>query len=368
MPHSQSENNIAFRSGISNSSSGSQFSHISFPREDDHVRLSEDTAASSSPSRGRSARRTPSPTKELEEIKEDQFLVTPSPQKRSLSPMKKMFGEGGWLGKSMSMHELPNEEYRKTGLKHWGGKIKKGVENLVTCRCQCPASFLWLTKEQTESATKSIPKPLSIVSSPSKSPPKSKFHVSLSPPTQAKLYSEMELMICATANQYLTVQAEQSRMSVESLQKVTSYWTSKNRPQVIEFMFDQATQRDLVLYNLRTFRFYGPNAENLMSMNSMMQAWKALAREMAVRTFCYPDAVIRKHMHDTYKILEMLGAPLVTFLAFQEIQVKALKAMKDEQQRREERKALRFGVERKWEPPKRSPRTMERLETENPFL
>jgi hypothetical protein len=181
---------------------------------------------------------------------------------------------------------------------------------------------------------------------------------------QAKLYSEMELMICATANQYLNVQKDEGRMSVETVAKITHYWASKNRPQVIEFMFDQATQRDLVLYNLKSFRFYGPNADNIVSMNSMMQSWKTLAREMAVRTFCTPDSVVRKHMHDCYKILEMLGAPLVTFLAFQEIQVKALKMMRDEQKKRDEYEAIKFGVEKRWEPPAR---TSKDGELENPF-
>ena len=141
MPHSQSENNIAFRSGVSSSSNSSQFSHISLPREDDHIRFSEDTAISSTFSRGRSSRRTPSPTKDLEDIQEDQSLMTPSPSKRSRSPMKRMFGEGGWLGKSMSMNELPSEQYRKTGLKHWSGKIKKGMESLV-CSNPGPPEFL----------------------------------------------------------------------------------------------------------------------------------------------------------------------------------------------------------------------------------
>lgn len=177
----------------------------------------------------------------------------------------------------------------------------------------------------------------------------------------------MELMICATANQYLNVQQHEGRMTVESLAKVTQWWASKNRPQVIEFMFDQATQRDLVLYNLKTFRFYGPNAENILSMNTMMQSWKALAREMAVRTFCTPDSVIKRHMHDCYKILEMLGAPLVTFLAFQEIQVKALAIMKEEQQKRDEYAAIKFGVEKKWQPPARSRKEVEDLENDNPF-
>lgn len=181
---------------------------------------------------------------------------------------------------------------------------------------------------------------------------------------QAKLYSEMELMICATANQYLNVQHREGRMSVESLKKVTEWWTSKNRPQVIEFMFDQATQRDLVLYNLKSFRFYGANADDNLQMNAMMQSWKALSRDMSVRTFCTPDSVIRKHTHDCYKILEMLGAPLVTFMAFQEIQMKALKVMREEQKKREEYEAIKFGVERKWEAPTEG---AEEKEMYNPF-
>ena len=177
----------------------------------------------------------------------------------------------------------------------------------------------------------------------------------------------MELMICATANQYLNVQQQEGRMSVESLAKVTQRWASKNRPQVLEFMFDQATQRDLVLYNLHTFRFYGPSAENLVSMNSMMQAWKTLAREMSVRTFCTPDSVIRRHMHDCYKILECLGAPYVTFIAFQEIQIKALAMMREEQKKRDDYEAIKFGVERRWEPTGRTSEEIAELERQNPF-
>ena len=172
-------------------------------------------------------------------------------------------------------------------------------------------------------------------------------------------------MLCATANQYLTIQQQEGRMSVDSITKVTQYWASKNRPQVIEFMFDQATQRDLVLYNLKAFRFYGPHAENAVSMNSMMHSWRNLSREMSVRTFCTPDSVIKKQMHDTYKILEMLGAPLVTFLAFQEVQVKALKIMQDEQEKKKARENMKFGVERRWNPPAKTDKQLKELE--NPF-
>lgn len=204
---------------------------------------------------------------------------------------------------------------------------------------------------KTDDVTKLLPNPFSHEHTPSKRPIMSKFPVSLDPPTQAKLYSEIELMICATANQYLMTQRREGRISIESLVKVTTFWASKGRPQVIEFQFDQSTQRDLILANIKTFRFYGQHAENPVSLNSMMYNWKIVAKEMAVRTFCTPDSVIRKHMHDVYKILEMLGAPLVTFLAFQEIQVKALKIMREEQQKRDEAELVQYGVERVWNPP-----------------
>ena len=203
---------------------------------------------------------------------------------------------------------------------------------------------------KTDDVSKRIPSPLIHHGSPSKAPPTSKFPVSLDPPTQSKIYSEIELMICATANRYLLDESQSGRMDVESLRKITHYWQSKNRPQVIEFQFDQATQRDLVLLNLKTFRFYGPSAENPVALTAMLQSWKTLAKEMSVRTFCTPDSVIKKQMHDCYKILEMLGAPFVTFFAFQDVQLRALKLIVQQQKRLEQCGHLEFGVERKWEP------------------
>lgn len=52
--------------------------------------------------------------------------------KRSRSPMKKMFGENGWLGKSPSMYEIANEAPRKSNLKQWSGKIRQRVGGIVS--------------------------------------------------------------------------------------------------------------------------------------------------------------------------------------------------------------------------------------------
>lgn len=84
--------------------------------------------------------RTPSPRK-LNDIKEEHgsnsFIENsaPSPSspiKRSRSPAKQLFGEQGWLGRSTSMKELPSEEFRKTGIKHWSGKLKQRIEYIVS--------------------------------------------------------------------------------------------------------------------------------------------------------------------------------------------------------------------------------------------
>jgi hypothetical protein len=179
--------------------------------------------------------------------------------------------------------------------------------------------------------------------------------VSLDPPYQAKVYSEMELMICVTANNYLVREHRNGRVSAESVARISSFWSSKNRPQVIEFQFDQATQRDLILYNLTTLRFHGESAESPLVLNATMYSWKTMAKEMGVRTFCAPDSQVRKHLHDAHKILEMLGAPLVTFLALQELQlktlaritegVKKLEERRKEQRREERRKEIEYGMD-----------------------
>ncbi|KAL8693605.1 MAG: hypothetical protein Q9218_001605 [Villophora microphyllina] len=354
MSHSISENNISFRRP-------NDRSHLPPRATQQHF---EHDAAEEFPYRGRRASRTPSLIKGLENIKEDPtpeglreqrtYASVPmsppaSPVKRSRSPMKKLFGENGFLGRSTSMKELPSEEYGKKGMKQLSEKLKQRVGGMTD-----GVSKFIPTSISSGELSKLIPASMSNRESPSKAGsavPTSTFPVSLGPPEQAKFYSDAELMICATANQYLIIQKEEGRMSFESIAKVTSVWSQKNRPQVIDFMFDQLTQRDLILYNIKTFRFYGPYAENAVKINAMLNCWKTLAKEMSVRTFCTGDSMMRKQIQDIYKILEMLGAPMVTFMAFQQIQVRALKTMRDEQERRDQQEAIQFGVERKWEPP-----------------
>lgn len=85
--------------------------------------------------RGRATNRTPSPAKHLEDIKEESPSNPYVQPRRSRSPVKQLFGENGWLGRSTSMKELPSEEYRKTGFKVWGGKLKQRMLEKVRHPC-----------------------------------------------------------------------------------------------------------------------------------------------------------------------------------------------------------------------------------------
>ena len=60
-----------------------------------------------------------------------------------------------------------------------------------------------------------------------------------------------------------------------------------------------------------------------------------------------------------------VGRTACDVLAFQEIQVKALKIMKEEQEKKKQYESIKFGVEKRWEPPKKTAKELEELE--NPF-
>ncbi|KAL9602526.1 MAG: hypothetical protein Q9219_001821 [cf. Caloplaca sp. 3 TL-2023] len=362
MRQSFTDNNLSFRRGHSPQASPSISYHSTESEESQHASVKPLFAQE----RGRIPASKASPAKSLEGIPEDhesgdRYSYSPqkqlpeipdlpaSPTKRSRSPMKQLFGDRGYLGRSTSMKELPSEEYRRKGMKHLGERLKQRVGGVTGS-----VSKLIPSSISHGEISKFIPSALSNLGSPSKSGggvETSTFPVSVEPPEQAHFYAQAELMICSTANAYLKDQHEAGRMSLESLTNITNGWAQKNRPQVLEFMFDQLTQRDLILHNLKTFRFYGPCAENGVMMNSTMNSWKTLAKEMNVRTFCMGDVTIKRHIQDVYMVLELLGAHRATFLAFQTEQIKVMAIMRRKEELRKEAQKVKFGVERAWMPP-----------------
>lgn len=132
--------------------------------------------------------------------------------------------------------------------------------------------------------------------------------ISLGPAAQSTIYSELEVLICETANKFLVQQYYDGRISQHSINAITTSWSAKGRPRVNEFRYDQTFQLKLVQINRHTLAFSGAASTNPIQLNAILRGWKVIAREMRIRTFCVPDSVIRKHLHDAEGLLAMLNA------------------------------------------------------------
>ncbi|KAI9744919.1 MAG: hypothetical protein M1818_001845 [Claussenomyces sp. TS43310] len=252
---------------------------------------------------------------------------------RTRSPMKKMFGEKGWLGTTTDLNE---HKAKKLGMM---AAIKTRIGELAKADMSpIKRTFMPPDKEV------EVPR----------------FPISLHPPQQGKLYMDLELLICETANRFLLDQYSAERLSAESVRKVNEFWRSKNRPGVVEFRYDQATQRDLVVANQHNFLFHGPAVGNSQRINAVLWTWKENAREMAVRTFCYADSVIAKQLNDTYNLLELLGADHMSLFTLQGINLTYHKQVYDYMESQRSKAVRLIGNVRAWNlpvPPKleRSP-------------
>jgi len=132
---------------------------------------------------------------------------------------------------------------------------------------------------------------------------------------------ELELMLVHTANSFLMSQFSQGRIAIDSIKKTVDGWKAKGRPSVIEFMYDQATQRDLIATNQHTFQFFGERATDGTRVNSILFNWKQVAAHMAIRTFCSADSVILKLIFDIGQILRLLGAVEGILTRYQNIRI-----------------------------------------------
>ncbi|KAI9650880.1 hypothetical protein NHQ30_000915 [Ciborinia camelliae] len=287
---------------------------------------------SSSASTAVNRQMTRSPTKNLVDVAEqdEPNFESPdlpiSPKKRSRSPMKKMFGEHGWLGSSPN-EILPTlqssksvqkiDKPKKPGMME---KIKNKIEGF------------------TEKADlKSDKNRISVLS------------ISINPYEQARYLVELELMIVHTANTFLMIQFSQGRMSIDSIKKTVDTWKNKGRPAVVEFMYDQGTQRDLVTANQYNFRFHGDRLGDDVRISSMLYNWKQVASLMSIRTFCNADTVLLKLVFDVEQILELIGGSEQIMLRLQHLRLSINEAIRIAKVERTTRTS-RNGHDKQWEP------------------
>lgn len=232
-----------------------------------------------------------------------------SPNKRPRSPMKKMFGENGWLSRSTSSTEMSAVQPRSSSFK---GRIMRKFENL------------------SEDVSRRLPNPFAAGTAPKDGSAPPVLRISLDRLDQVRLYSELELMICVTANNYLNLQNVEGRISEESRTRVMEAWKSKGRPNAVEFRLDQASQRELIGLNFNTVRFYGDPRDTDVRAITMLNQWKAFIADLSPNNFCNPNPVVRCHLADAYRVLDLLGARITILLAFHDLQRQVLQKIGDE--------------------------------------
>lgn len=173
--------------------------------------------------------------------------------------------------------------------------------------------------------------------------------ISINPYEQARYLVELELMVVHTANTFLMVQFSQGRMSIDSIKKTVDAWKNKGRPAVVEFMYDQGTQRDLVTANQYNFRFHGDRLGDDVRISSMLYNWKQVASLMSIRTFCNADTVLLKLVFDVEQILELIGGSEQIMLRLQHLRLSINEAIRIAKVEKTTR-ASRSGHEKPWEP------------------
>lgn len=312
---------------------------------------------------------------------------------------KKLFGPHGILDRPLSDAEAKQFHAKeRTGLKKWtdmikdaAGELKADLKSVADeikdvaeelaiglpsqTRRHGNASMDWYNSAQpttafdgptarythssdesyTRSTANSEAPLLNPPTRPTTPPKRALPKISLSPPIQARLFSELELILTKTINDYLLGEKMMGRMSAESIDKVVKNWVAKGRPLPNEFYFDLATQLELFNANLHSFRFFGIHQGSYLHIQSMLSGWSALAKKLNRRTLSTPDSDIKKYLVDIDNILNLLGVDHKVWAAFGYWRDVTIQAMSVKEQQEKEQGAKAWGIPMTTLPPTGGP-------------
>ena len=83
-----------------------------------------------------------------------------------------------------------------------------------------------------------------------------------------------------------------------------------------------------------------------------------MAREISIRTFCQPDSAVRKHLHDSAIVLDLIDSSAGAYNSLREIRTRILTDMSDQAKKNRtqeewERERVEYsGIARAWSPTK----------------
>lgn len=128
-------------------------------------------------------------------------------------------------------------------------------------------------------------------------------------------------------NLFIIAEQRNGRVSDNSINRIADDWGLKGNPDVLDFCYDMTTQRELVILNMRTMRFFAGMPGTADRLQDSLTRWRLLAEWFNVRTFCQPDRAIRHMVLCVEAVLDMIDPTEGAWPAFRLLQWDALGMM-----------------------------------------
>ncbi|KAK7755887.1 hypothetical protein SLS62_002174 [Diatrype stigma] len=204
---------------------------------------------------------------------------------------KDMIGANGWLENAAIESQARLE--RKKG---FFTSVKKRVQDMRR-----------IQKEDTEAILRRSRSSRDAKGKPARN---TAIVISFNPRAQAMVYCEIEWALSQTLDMFVKVQHNKGRLNLSKLKRIDDAWAALGRPRVLGYLYDLETQANLVLVHAESgeFEFYGPQRFDNVAIIACLRGFIADARQIQLRTYCYNDVVVAKHLLGARRLMTILGA------------------------------------------------------------
>ncbi|KFZ12493.1 hypothetical protein V501_04205 [Pseudogymnoascus sp. VKM F-4519 (FW-2642)] len=236
------------------------------------------------------------------------------------SPLKKIFGDGG------SFDQLKADT--KPVLKSMWGSVKAKVH--ITKPKMDMSAFKEMFSLRSQDPN------LGMVTS--------NFMISCDQEFQSSLYARLDLLICTVANKFLLFEHFENRITPVTAARYIEKWVKLGRAQFTEFNCGQPFQALIIWECRESLQFYGDHEARVR--NAALDTWLKNANSMSVLTRCNGDSAIQKHMHDSWKVLEILGGTWDDYDSLSRLHISFHDVVAGAKTRNDA-----LGIEHDWNPP-----------------
>lgn len=170
------------------------------------------------------------------------------------------------------------------------------------------------------------------------------FIISCRPEYQSRLYGRLNMVLSTIVNRFLVEEYQSGRLSTAMAAAFVEKWVELGRAEVTEFNFGLPFQAKILWESRNNILFCG--RYNRQIRDTILNQLLVDANAIALLTYCHGDSAIQKHLMDSWKVMELLGADWAEYESLSKIHISF-----HEQVAKEKAKNVQNGVEHPWNPP-----------------